>query len=308
MEAGSAYFISTTMYHKRENRGVERHMCVRPTTAFCCASQILFIICVCVRVVRLYTFVCTNVCPTTQISRRPKCEKGVHSQGFHEGNSPFESFGYPLSVHSVGQTLRSSPRTRFHPWIHSNRVDLRALTSTLLLARLAGPLGNDRSEAATPAVSRLGRFLKPLRSRRWCRWARRWRLLAIFCHFRPASLENYVQTDANFGRGNRLPSHLRVSNCCTRSRGVQPIPLGVTFSKALPKLKAQSSNVSFHWNVAKETFELWALSFRKWHTGGIGCTWSQGPLYGVATISRLLNYKSLLQNISFIGLYCTRVL
>jgi len=31
------------------------------------------------------------------------------------------------------------------------------------------------------------------------------------------------------------------------------------------KLKAQSSNVSFHWNVAKETFELWALSFRKWH-------------------------------------------
>jgi len=31
------------------------------------------------------------------------------------------------------------------------------------------------------------------------------------------------------------------------------------------KLKAQSSNVSFHWNIAKETFELWALSFRKCH-------------------------------------------
>ena len=31
------------------------------------------------------------------------------------------------------------------------------------------------------------------------------------------------------------------------------------------KLKAQSSNGSFHWNVAKETFELWALSFRKCH-------------------------------------------
>jgi len=31
------------------------------------------------------------------------------------------------------------------------------------------------------------------------------------------------------------------------------------------KLKAQSSNVSFHRNVAKETLELWALSFRKWH-------------------------------------------
>jgi len=41
---------------------------------------------------------------------------------------------------------------------------------------------------------------------------------------------------------------------------VEPI-LGVTFSKAVSKLKAQSSNVSFHWNVAKETFELWALSF-----------------------------------------------
>jgi len=34
-----------------------------------------------------------------------------------------------------------------------------------------------------------------------------------------------------------------------------PIPFGVTFSKDLSKLKAQSSNVSFHRNVAKETFE-----------------------------------------------------
>jgi len=46
---------------------------------------------------------------------------------------------------------------------------------------------------------------------------------------------------------------------------LQPIPLGVTFSNAVSKLKAQSSNVSFHRNVAKETFELWALSFRTWH-------------------------------------------
>jgi len=44
---------------------------------------------------------------------------------------------------------------------------------------------------------------------------------------------------------------------------VQPIAHGVTFSNAVSKLKAQSSKVSFHWNVAKETFELWALSFRK---------------------------------------------
>jgi len=42
---------------------------------------------------------------------------------------------------------------------------------------------------------------------------------------------------------------------------VHPIQLGVTFLKALVNLKAQSSNVSFHWNVAKEIFELWALSF-----------------------------------------------
>jgi len=42
---------------------------------------------------------------------------------------------------------------------------------------------------------------------------------------------------------------------------VQQIPRGGTFSKALSKLKFQSSNVSFHWNVAKKTFELelWAL-------------------------------------------------
>jgi len=33
---------------------------------------------------------------------------------------------------------------------------------------------------------------------------------------------------------------------------VQPIPLGVTFSNAASKLKAQSSNVSLHRNVAKE--------------------------------------------------------
>ena len=46
---------------------------------------------------------------------------------------------------------------------------------------------------------------------------------------------------------------------------VHPIPLGVTFSNAVSKLKAQSSNVSFHWNVAKETCELLALSFRKCH-------------------------------------------
>ena len=46
---------------------------------------------------------------------------------------------------------------------------------------------------------------------------------------------------------------------------VQPIPRGVTFSKAFSKLKAQNSNFSFPWNVARESFELWVLNFRKCH-------------------------------------------
>ena len=37
---------------------------------------------------------------------------------------------------------------------------------------------------------------------------------------------------------------------------LQPIPPAVTFFKALSKLKAQSSNVLFHKNVAEETFKL----------------------------------------------------
>jgi len=69
----------------------------------------------------------------------------------------------------------------------------------------------------------------------------------------------------------RHPMHFRhpVEDMSSQERNVwlwvQPIPLGVTFSNAVSKLKAQSSNVSFHWNVVKETFELWALSFRKCH-------------------------------------------
>jgi len=42
----------------------------------------------------------------------------------------------------------------------------------------------------------------------------------------------------------------------TLSCVIQTIPLGVTFSNTVSKLKAQSSNVSFHRNVAKETCEL----------------------------------------------------
>ena len=45
----------------------------------------------------------------------------------------------------------------------------------------------------------------------------------------------------------------------------------MTFSNAVSKLEAQSLNVFFHWNVAKETFELWALSFENDTQSGIGC-------------------------------------
>ena len=42
-------------------------------------------------------------------------------------------------------------------------------------------------------------------------------------------------------------------------------PTWVTFSNTFSKLKAQSWNVFFHWNVVKETFEFWTLIFRKCH-------------------------------------------
>jgi len=56
---------------------------------------------------------------------------------------------------------------------------------------------------------------------------------------------------------------------------LQPIPTGVTLSNALSKLKAQSSKVSFHWNVVKETFQLWA--FENDTLSGIGCTCIDWP-------------------------------
>jgi len=45
---------------------------------------------------------------------------------------------------------------------------------------------------------------------------------------------------------------------------VQPIPLGVTFSNAVSKIKAHSSNASFATFQWKEPFEHWALSFELW--------------------------------------------
>jgi len=78
---------------------------------------------------------------------------------------------------------------------------------------------------------------------------------------------------------------------------IQQIPLGVTFSIALSKLKAQSSNVSLHWNVAKETFELWALSFRKCHPKWDWlyfhtyiCVFTYGHMCWLVEVGRYLTY------------------
>jgi len=58
---------------------------------------------------------------------------------------------------------------------------------------------------------------------------------------------------------------IQMQHCWLQSRRHQEVTV---YSQShggwhLRKLKDQSSNVSFHWNVAKETFELWALSFDK---------------------------------------------
>ena len=58
-------------------------------------------------------------------------------------------------------------------------------------------------------------------------------------------------------------AHTHMTRCWCSTTHVQPIPLGVTFSNAVSKLKAQSSNVSFHWNVAQEALELSKMS-PKW--------------------------------------------
>jgi len=59
--------------------------------------------------------------------------------------------------------------------------------------------------------------------------------------------------------------HTHTHTCTYMHIHIQPIPPGVTPPNAATKPKAQSSNAPFHRNVAKETFELWASSPRKWH-------------------------------------------
>jgi len=79
-------------------------------------------------------------------------------------------------------------------------------------------------------------------------------------------------------------------------RHVHRIPW-MTFSNAVSKLKAESSNFFFHWNVAKETFELWA--FGNDTLSGNGC---MGWLRSVGSIKLQVSfaeyrlfYRALLQ-------------
>jgi len=56
------------------------------------------------------------------------------------------------------EIIITSPPTRFHSWKHCKRVDLRASSSTLLLARREGPPVKERSEAVNAGVSKPGRL------------------------------------------------------------------------------------------------------------------------------------------------------
>jgi len=127
-------------------------------------------------------------------------------------------------------------------------------------------------------------------------------------------------------------SHIWTSHATHDRVMLQPIPPGVTFSNAVSRLKARSSNVSFATFQWKETFELWVLSSERafqmptathrnaqvftshlneschtyeglhlWHDTDDGrhVTWFHRLTYGVATISRLLK---------MIGLFCKRAL
>jgi len=58
--------------------------------------------------------------------------------------------------HSVGQTLRSSPRTIFACLLPVSRLISFSLTCSLLLPWQASPTGNVGSKAADPVVSRPG--------------------------------------------------------------------------------------------------------------------------------------------------------
>jgi len=84
---------------------------------------------------------------------------------------------------------------------------------------------------------------------------------------------------------------------------IQLIPLGVTFSNAVSKLKAQSSNVSFATFQWKKPFELWALSFERAFENvisrGIGCVYMH--LYKHMYIHMCIRVCTVKRSISSVG-------
>ena len=68
---------------------------------------------------------------------------------------------------------------------------------------------------------------------------------------------------------------------CVTSQNVQPIPLGVTFSNAVSKLKAPTSLFTETWQKRHSTFELWAfenviprvIGYTSQPIFVIGCEW-----------------------------------
>ena len=85
------------------------------------------------------------------------------------------------------------------------------------------------------------------------------------CEFAPVSSYTYVYTYTHIFMYMRslLPIHLL--------HILQPIPLGVTFSKAVSKLKARTSLLTETWQKKRASFELWA--FENVTPSGIGCTY-----------------------------------
>ena len=132
---------------------------------------------------------------------RMRWRGGCARRGVDVGQGPFGWGSWATWIHSVGWTLRSSPRTTFACSPPVNTLILFSPMCSLLLPWQASPTGNDGSQAANPVVSRPGRLpgYAPMRSQSRCRWAWGWRLLAIICLHCFPRLVSLGKTGTNFG-------------------------------------------------------------------------------------------------------------
>jgi len=78
----------------------------------------------------------------------------------------------------------------------------------------------------------------------------------------------YVYLTSHVDTSRIDPCHWRITNDIN-SFQVQPIPLRVTFSNAVSKLKARTSLFTETWPKRRSSFELWA--FENVTPSGIGC-------------------------------------